>query len=344
MSAILKTPMIQQMLSVMTTTQVSSLLAMMDTDQVAVNYNVGMATNGIPTTLATNPTFATISMERFYVMKTSADTPATAELHKETKKVTGALYQPVAGTPNYSFIEFGQDICRFWAFVSGQAMIVPETLSTVELRAEVLKRELENFSTAISCDAQGNVGIDGNLQVNGSETSTENISADGFIQTDNYVRPLTEADRLNYSFTQAETAISEEVTAGAGTYSIVYGLARTSNGKLNIVVFGKVTITDDLTISRRSRFTSVDIPISANVGSHIFPIPGALYDTVDFKQADLFRLGGDFPPTGADFTKKIYFGINKDESGVSLGLGITLGTGTIPVGSYAFRIEENITL
>ena len=342
MSAILKTPMIQQMLSVMTTTQVSSLLAMMDTDQVAVNYNVGMATNGIPTTLATNPTFATISMERFYVMKTSADTPATAELHKETKKVTGALYQPVAGTPNYSFIEFGQDICRFWAFVSGQAMIVPETLSTVELRAEVLKRELENFSTAISCDAQGNVGIDGNLQVNGSETSTENISADGFIQTDNYVRPLTEADRLNYSFTQAETAISEEVTAGAGTYSIVYGLARTSNGKLNIVVFGKVTITDDLTISRRSRFTSVDIPISANVGSHIFPISGVLYDAVDYKQADLFRVTG-FPPTADDFIVKIYFGLKKDSS-VSLKIGLALGSGTIPVGSYAFRIEENITL
>ena len=342
MSAILKTPMIQQMLSVMTTTQVSSLLAMMDTDQVAVNYNVGMATNGIPTTLATNPTFATISMERFYVMKTSADTPATAELHKETKKVTGALYQPVAGTPNYSFIEFGQDICRFWAFVSGQAMIVPETLSTVELRAEVLKRELENFSTAISCDAQGNVGIDGNLQVNGSETSTENISADGFIQTDNYVRPLTEADRLNYSFTQAETAISEEVTAGAGTYSIVYGLARTSNGKLNIVVFGKVTITDDLTISRRSRFTSVDIPISANVGSHIFPISGVLYDAVDYKQADLFRVTG-FPPPADDVIVNVYFGLKKDSS-VSLKIGLALGSGTIPVGSYAFRIEENITL
>ena len=342
MSAILKTPMIQQMLSVMTTTQVSSLLAMMDTDQVAVNYNVGMATNGIPTTLATNPTFATISMERFYVMKTSADTPATAELHKETKKVTGALYQPVAGTPNYSFIEFGQDICRFWAFVSGQAMIVPETLSTVELRAEVLKRELENFSTAISCDAQGNVGIDGNLQVNGSETSTENISADGFIQTDNYVRPLTEADRLNYSFTQAETAISEEVTAGAGTYSIVYGLARTSNGKLNIVVFGKVTITDDLTISRRSRFTSVDIPISANVGSHIFPISGVLYDAVDYKQADLFRVTG-FPPPADDVIVNVYFGLKKDSS-VSLKIGLALGSGTIPVGSYAFRIEENIAL
>jgi hypothetical protein len=162
--------------------------------------------------------------------------------------------------------------------------------------------------------------------------------------SDFYVRPLTEADRLNYSFTQAETAISEDVTAGAGTYSIVYGLARISNGKLNIVVFGKVTITADLTISTRSRFTGVDIPISANVGSHIFPISGAQYDAIDYKQADLFRISNDFPPTGADFTKKIYFGINKSISGVSLGLGIALGSGTIPVGSYAFRIEENITL
>ena len=214
MSAILKTPMIQQMLSVMTTTQVSSLLAMMDTDQVAVNYNIGMATNGIPTTLSTNPTFATISMERFYVMKTSADTPATAELHKETKKVTGALYQPVAGTPNYSFIEFGQDICRFWAFVNGQALIVPETLSTVELRAEVLKRELENFSTAISCDAQGNVEIGRNLHID------KDLNVDGNCDASTFGKQLDVSAGSN----------NENVTATLDEISVTPHVSKVGNG------------------------------------------------------------------------------------------------------------------
>ena len=125
MSAILKTPMIQTMLAEMSTAQVSSMLAMMDTDQVPTDYTIGMASGGIPTTLATNPSFVTISMKQFYVMKTTADTPDTADLRKETKKVTGALFQPTAGTPNYSFIEFRQYICRFLAFINGQALIVP---------------------------------------------------------------------------------------------------------------------------------------------------------------------------------------------------------------------------
>ena len=191
----------------------------------------------------------------------------------------------------------------------------------------------------------GNAEVDGNLQVNGSETSTENISADGFIQTDNYARPLTEADRLNYSFTHAETAISENVTAGAGTYSIVYGLARTSNGKLNIVIFGKVTITADLTISLRSRLLPfITIPISANIGSHIFPIEGASFNLIDSKQADLFKLSDNVPPTSEEFTKKIYFALTKSDLDNSISCGLALSSGTIPVGSYAFRIEENITL
>ena len=75
MSAILKTPMIQTMLAEMSTAQISSLLAMMDTDQVPTDYTIGMASGGIPTTLATNPSFVTISMKQFYVMKTTANTP-----------------------------------------------------------------------------------------------------------------------------------------------------------------------------------------------------------------------------------------------------------------------------
>ena len=245
----------------MTTTQVSSLLAMMDTDQVEVNYNIGMATNGIPTTLSTNPTFATISMERFYVMKTSADTPATAELHKETKKVTGALYQPVAGTPNYSFIEFGQDICHFWAFVSGQALIVPEPLSTVELRAEVLKRELENFSTAISCDAQGNVEIGRNLKVDGDGDYSGNLTVEGVFKQD------------TYEFDKDLEAVVDSAAISAG-FSIYYQHARKSNGKLNIVFALKAT--KPITFS--GTVANYNFTIDNSIGSKLHPAVGGVLD------------------------------------------------------------------
>ena len=216
MSAILKTPMIQTMLAEMSTAQVSSMLAMMDNNQVPTDYTIGMASGGIPTTLATNPSFVTISMKQFYVMKTTADTPATAALRKETKKVAGALNQHTAGTPNYSFIEFGQDICRFWAFINGQALIVPETLSTVELRAEVLKRELENFSTAISCDAQGNVEVGKNLTVDGSGTYSGNLTVEGVFKQNTY---------------ELDVDISNQVQANMpANVNVNYAHLRESNG------------------------------------------------------------------------------------------------------------------
>lgn len=250
-------------------------------------------------------------------------------------------------------VDEGSNKCHFVFTFEDDTKVITPTIEFVKpvkgatIRNGVLYLTLADGTEVSAGSITASFGastFNGDVLVNGSVTSTGNIGAGGFIQTDNYVRPLTEADRLNYSFTQAETAISEGVTAGAGTCSIVYGLARTSNGKLNIVVFGRVTITADLTISKRSRIYGTQIGISANVGSHIFPISGNIYNAVDFKQADLFRLGVDLPPIDADFTKKVYFDLSKYSSGVFLGIGIALGSGTIPVGSYAYRIEENITL
>jgi hypothetical protein len=248
-------------------------------------------------------------------------------------------------------VDEGSNKCHFVFTFEDDTKIITPTIEFIKpvkgatIRNGVLFLTLADGTEVSAGSITASFGastFNGDVLVKGSETSTENISAGGFIQTDNYVRPLTEADRLNYSFTQAETAIGEEVTAGAGTYSILYGLARTSNGKLNIVVVGKVTITDALTISSRSRILTVNIPISANVGSRIFPIPGAQYNMVDSKQGDLFRLGAYVPAIADDFTKKIYFSIGKNASGLTC--VIALGSGTIPVGSYAFRFEENISL
>lgn len=269
MSAILKTPMIQTMLAEMSTAQVSSMLAMMDTDQVPTDYTIGMASGGIPTTLATNPSFVTISMKQFYVMKTTADTPDTADLRKETKKVTGALYQPTAGTPNYSFIEFGQDICRFWAFINGQALIVPETLSTVELRAEVLKRELENFSTAISCDAQGNVEIGKNLHID------KDLNVDGNLQVNGVI------EQNSWKF-DTPIVIESNLPSGVSCY---YGHARVSNGKLNIVI---ALCANNTNIASSTDTSVVSLTIPEEIGAKLYAFAGQTLDSkvVSFHSID----------------------------------------------------------
>lgn len=313
MSAILKTPMIQTMLAEMSTAQVSSMLAMMDTDQVPTDYTIGMASGGIPTTLATNPSFVTISMKQFYVMKTTADTPDTADLRKETKKVTGALYQPTAGTPNYSFIEFGQDICRFWAFINGQALIVPETLSTVELRAEVLKRELKNFSTAISCDAQGNVEIGRNLTV------------DGYINQNSW-----EFD--------TPLGLTLETAAETAGFSIYYQHERVSNGKLNIVV-GLACKNPSADWNGTLFYMGIAVPES--VGSKIYVSIG---ETVDAKQIESPNLNNDGTFQNANPSQSYCnFQIRK-ASNTSLIAFSTANVKANATGNYLWRFEFNFIL
>lgn len=150
MSAIRETPFIQKIIASMSATQLVSLLSMMDnpTPQ-ATTYVLGSSDSSlsIPSSLTTNPQYSFIEFSKFYVLRSLDGEPKYSELRHEPKKVTGALFQ-ATGSAGFSFIEFGKDLCNIWVFINGQAMLIPETLSTVELRYEILDAEYSAFSSS----------------------------------------------------------------------------------------------------------------------------------------------------------------------------------------------------
>lgn len=227
MSAIRETPVIQEILDSMDNTQLSALLSIMDNNTpVPSEWDIGstMASGYVAPTAG--PNYYSIQMPSFRHLL-NANTGDSEKVNKPMK-VVGALYK-ATGSTSYSFIELGNEVCRIWYIIQSVAYLSAQTISVVELRGEILKRQLRYFNTAISCNSNGevivhgNAEIDGNLQVNGNQTETGNLNVDGYIKQSKF-----ELD------TDIPISFSSDYTRAG--FSKEYAHARVSNGKLNIVL------------------------------------------------------------------------------------------------------------
>ena len=270
MSAIRETPVIQEILDSMDNTQLSALLSIMDNNTPAPSeWDIGstMASGYVAPTAG--PNYYSIQMPSFRHLL-NANTGDSEKVNKPMK-VVGALYK-ATGSTSYSFIELGNEVCRIWYIIQSVAYLSAQTISVVELRGEILKRQLRYFNTAISCNSNGdvivhgNAEIDGNLQVNGNQTETGNLNVDGYIKQSKF--ELDTDIPILFSSDYAMAGFSKE-----------YAHARVSNGKLNIVLCIKCVhpagAAHDIITSGNNILT-----LPSEVLSKLFPIVGECLATM----------------------------------------------------------------
>ena len=123
-----------------------------------------------------------------------------------------------------------------------------------------MKRELENFSTAISCDAQGNVEIDNHLYC------------------DSFLAPKTSDNRIDKSNTLETTdpnyivPVFNDITSTYPnlTFSCPFCAARNSNGKLSIVLVLSCAVAADTPAISSTGIGNLTISIPSAIGNKIY--------------------------------------------------------------------------
>lgn len=180
------------------------------------------------------------------------------------------------------------------------------------------------------------------------------LKADG-IETDDYIKPKTADMQINVSpsfmgetrtLASADADITEGITSGSGTATFDFVKARVSNGKMNIVFTGHLTIGNEaLVIGGRTRFPNWSINLPQSILSKIYPIDGGLYNVVLGGKTYCYQASsGGVPPYKNHFIDdSIFYTLAKKSDGVIFETSLSNTTFQANQ-TFAFRIEVNIVL
>ena len=188
----------------------------------------------------------------------------------------------------------------------------------------------------------GNINVDGKVSAN-------------ILESNEYIRPKNTDEQINISpnflgisktIATTNADITEGVTSGSGAVVFDFAKARVSNGKLNIVIAGHLTInSDNLVIGYRTRMPNWKIILPDTILSKIYPIDGGLYNVIlGGKTYCYIASNGDVPPNSNSFKENaIFYSIAKSNNYIDLTM--SLSNATYEANStFSFRFETNLIL
>lgn len=218
----------------------------------------------------------------------------------------------------------------------------PVTSFTINESQHLIVNYGDGTSQDLGAIFTGDINIDGKVSANS-------------VESDEYIKPKTTSEQINVSpsflgttLTIGTTSadITESVTSGSGAIVFDFAKARVSNGKLNIVIAGHLTInSDNLVIGTRTRFPTWYITLPDTILSKIYPIDGGLYNVVlGGKTYCYIASNGEVPPSNASIKdNSIFYSIAKGNNFISV--ATALSSATFEANKvYSFRYEVNLIL